>query len=114
VISQMLSKLFKKQFLRTVTEYGDKLASEQMINEKETEKCHLAKLHLISESENDIRVNSIKTLHDVNSKVLIPHILREIYLLTKKQPSKRISQMLVDLYSYLCRDKSSLNNTAHS
>jgi hypothetical protein len=110
----MLNKILKRQFLRTVTEYGEKLASDKPTDKKEAEKCHLAKLHLISESENDIRINSLKTLHDIDSKVLIPHILREIHLLTKKQPSKRVSQMLVDLYSILRSDKSSLNTTAHT
>lgn len=105
----MINRFLKRHFLKTVNEYGEKLASEETTDPKEAEKCHLAKLVLISESENEKRIISLKTLADAKSKALIPHILREIVLLTKKQPNKRVSQMILDLYSILCRDKSGLH-----
>jgi len=101
----MINKFLNRNFLRTVNEYGNKLASDQTINLKETEKCHLAKLVLISESQHELRTVSLRTLADMNSEFLIPHVLREIALLTKKQPDRQVSKMILDLYSMLCGDK---------
>jgi len=100
----MLNKLVNRNFLRTVEEYGRSLASDKPADLKETEKCHLAKLVLISPSQSELRITSLKTLADLGSKTLIPHLLREITLLTRKHPSEQASQMILDLYSILNRD----------
>lgn len=99
-----LNRFVNRSFLRTVEEYGKSLASDRPADLKETEKCHLAKLVLISPSQSELRVTSLKTLADLGSKSLIPHLLREITLLTRKHLSEHASQMILDLYSILNRD----------
>src|ERR1043165_1360062 len=97
----MINRFLNKTLLRTVEDYGRKLASDSTTNPKDTEKCHLAKLVLISESQHGLRVISLKTLADVNSKMLIPHTIREIVLLARRRPNEHRSQIILDLYSIL-------------
>jgi hypothetical protein len=101
----MINRFLNKTLLKTVDEYGRKLASDSTINPKETEKCHLAKLVLISESQHPLRIVSLKTLADVKSHMLIPHTIREIILLAKRRPNEHRLRMILDLYSILCSPK---------
>ena|SRR5437764_15200231 len=101
----MINRFLNKALLKTVDDYGRKLASDDTTNPKETEKCHLAKLVLVSESKHGLRVISLKTLADLNSSMLIPHIIREIRILTKRRPNEYRSRIIIDLYSILCSHK---------
>ena len=98
-----IDKFLTKKYRQAVKEYGIKLESKETTNDKDQEACHLAKLILHNETE--VRINSLKSLAEVNSDVLIPLVLREINLLTKKRPDERTCQLLRMLYVILCRNQ---------
>lgn len=104
----MINRFLKRSFMKTVNDYGKKLASDSVTDPKEAEKCHLAKLTLIPESQNDLRTVSLKTLADLGSEVVVPHVLREIALLTKTQPNERACKIISDLFLILCSRKPGL------
>jgi hypothetical protein len=110
----MINKFFYKEYIEIVDRYSEALASDKPIDLKEAEKCHLAKLVLTDhlgkliftdKSESDKRKISLTTLADINVEVAVPHILREIALLTKKRPNNITSQFVFHLYSILSSNR---------
>lgn len=97
----MIDEIFRRHLINEINEYSAKLTSGEITKPEDAEKCHWAKLALYKYKDKEKRYISLKTIADCKNKAIIPYVLQEINMQTRKKINKKTADLVKNLYSIL-------------